>query len=660
MEIKELESYSPSHFYDIKSQLKDYVYHNTLMNLEKGRLARRQIHTREQLQERQSFVRKLFIEALGGIPSCGTPLNSRVTGIIRGDGFRIEKVIYESRPDCFVTANLYIPDSVRQPSGALLFLCGHDPLAKQSAEYQTVCQYLVQSGLIVLAMDPVGQGERLSYYENGAEVIGRGTTEHTHAGLQCLATGYPSARYFLHDAVRAIDYLISRPEVDPRNIGVTGNSGGGTQTSMLMLYDERIKAFAPGTFITGYGENIRTGVPQDSEQNWPGLMGYGFDHEDILLSVAPKPVAILAASYDFFPIEGTRTTFKNACRYWELCGEPEKLTYMEDAVKHSYSVRHAKFAADFFVKALEVASSRASLEAEEIEIKLFEPETLWCTGAGQVKEEKADAKIIFDENLKILDQLQRDRNALEPEEKKKRAYQWLREKVFLARYPGAVNLREVTEFQYEDLTVTSYIWNSQERLMNHCFAIKRKGLEEPAASPVIAIWDGGTSRLEEHMEWIRQECGKDAAVFVLNTSGVGGIAPYQFGNRGISELFGTTYKLADDLIRMGDSLCALRTYDVIRMLDMLQDLKGINREEIRIYAHGDQGMYGLLAALLDERIQHITVQGNLPDFSEWVGSRYYTREDVMSTMFPQVLQYFDLSELSGWLQNDSRLDYRQD
>lgn len=659
MDIKDLESYNPSHFYDMKSQLKDYVYHNTLMYLEKGKIARSQIKSKEQLKERQLFIRKMFKEALGGIPSCMTPLNPQVTGIVKGNGFRIEKVIYESRPHCYVTANLYIPDSVNQPSGAVLFLCGHDPLAKQSTEYQAVCQCLVKRGLIVLAQDPVGQGERFSYYENGKEVIGQGTAEHTHAGFQCLITGYPSARYFLHDAIRGIDYLISRPEVDSQNIGVTGNSGGGTQTSMLMLYDDRIKAFAPGTFITSYEENTLTGVPQDSEQNWPGMIRYGFDHEDILLSVAPKPVAVLSASYDFFPIEGTRKTLKNAYRYWKICGKEENLIHMEDVTKHSYSINHAKFAADFFAKALKVPSSKDLKEFDKCGIKLFEPRVLCCTCTGQVKEEKTDAAFIFEENLEIMKRLQKERNALKAEEKRKIAYQWLNEKIYYTRGQCAINLRNVLESEYADLSITSYIWRSQERLMNHCFAIKQTSCDENKTSPVIAIWDGGTAKLKEHIKWIRQECQKEKTVFVLNTSGVGGIAPYQIGTRGISELFGTMYKLGDDLIRMGDSVCALRAYDVIRMADMLQDFKKINKEDISIYAQGNQGMYGLLAAFIDKRIKRITVQGAIPDFSDWAGSRYYTKEDVMSIVFPGMLKYFDLSELTAWLQEDNRLDQNE-
>lgn len=652
MTIRKLENYDPSHFYDMKSQLKDFIYDRTRKALEKGRTQRSQISTKEQLKDWQTYIRKLFLDSLGGLPSCETPLKPQITGTITGNGFRIEKLIYQSRPDCFVTANLYIPNGLQKPSGAVLFLCGHDPLAKHSEEYQMVCQCLTKRGLIVLALDPIGQGERLSYYENGMEVISRGTTEHTHAGFQCLMTGYPSARYFLHDALRGIDYMLTRPEVDPENIGVTGNSGGGTQTSMLMLYDDRIKAFAPGTFVTGYEENMLTGVPQDSEQNWPGLIHHGFDHEDILLSVAPKPVAVLAASCDFFPIEGTRKTVESAKKYWEIWGKEEDLYYIEDASKHSYSFRLAQAAAEFFAKTLGVSGGEViSFE----DIKLFEPSELWCTSKGQIRAEGKNTRFIFEENLSLLTQLKAERDSQEEDRKKNRVYNWIKGQVFYQRVPCSINLRDIAEFDYYDLSVKSYIWRSQERVMNHCLAFKDHTFINTASSPVIGVWDGGTGKLEEHIEWIKEQCQKGKTVFVLNTSGVGGISPYPIGIRGMEDMFGTMYKLADDLIRYGDSLCALRTYDVIRMVDMLQEFEGTDHGNIHVHAHGKQGIYGVLAAFIDKRIKTLSVEQAMPSYASWVGDRYYTMEDPMSVILPQALKFFDMDEIYEWLIKEKRL-----
>ena len=162
----------------------------------------------------------------------------------------------------------------------------------------------------MLAQDPVGQGERLSYFEPDTKnnPVGVVTRDHDYAGAQGRFLGDALARYMLHDAMRGIDYLISRPEVDPAKIGVTGNSGGGTQTSLVMLVDPRVVAAAPATFIMNRDTYQRTGQPQDAEQIWPGFTGAGLDHEDILLAMAPKPVCVLAVTSDFFPIEGTRRT----------------------------------------------------------------------------------------------------------------------------------------------------------------------------------------------------------------------------------------------------------------------------------------------------------------------------------------------------------------
>lgn len=110
----------------------------------------------------------------------------------------------------------------------------------------------------------------------------------------------------MNDQMRAIDYMLTRPEIDPKRIGITGNSGGGTQTVSMMVCDDRIAAAAPATFLTGMREFLYTGMSQDMEQMWPACVEYGFDHVNSLMLFAPKPVAVLALTSDFFPIEGTR------------------------------------------------------------------------------------------------------------------------------------------------------------------------------------------------------------------------------------------------------------------------------------------------------------------------------------------------------------------
>jgi hypothetical protein len=231
MTFKQLEksNWIQKDFYNVEEQLKHYIYRCSEKAFEKGDSSRDSIHDAESFEKYRANMREKFIEAIGGLPSGNSPLNARSTGFVKGDGFQIEKVIYESRAGTYVTSNLYLPDNISSARGAVIFVCGHMHNAKTEPEYQIVCQYLVHAGLVVLAQDPIGQGERFSYFEKslGRTVESPGSGEHDYAGLMCLPLGYAMSRYTVHDIMRSVDYLCTRPEVDPSRIGITGNSMGG-------------------------------------------------------------------------------------------------------------------------------------------------------------------------------------------------------------------------------------------------------------------------------------------------------------------------------------------------------------------------------------------------------------------------------------------------
>jgi cephalosporin-C deacetylase-like acetyl esterase len=264
-------------FFDVKSQLQRVIYERTVAACEKGDRRRDGIRTVEELEEYRSKMRAKLFESMGGLPRSDTELNPRTSGVVDCDGFTIEKVVFESRPGIYVTSNLYLPDDTDGPGGAVLFLCGHALEGKHHEDYQVVCQYLAKAGLAVLAQDPIGQGERLSYYEPGIEgpAIPGGSAEHSYAGCRCLPLGQSLIRYFVHDSMRSLDYLAARSEVDPRKIGITGSSGGGTQTCAVMLCDPRIAAAAPCNFLMSRSSYLYSGGAQDSEQIWPGFTADG-------------------------------------------------------------------------------------------------------------------------------------------------------------------------------------------------------------------------------------------------------------------------------------------------------------------------------------------------------------------------------------------------
>lgn len=647
MGIEQLEQFV-LHIYDVKDQFKRWVYDRSKSAFEAGDRARDEIRTTVALRERQAFMREKLIESIGGLPSSDHPLHPRITGSIECDGYRIDKVIFESRPSTYVTGSLYVPDGLEQPTPAVLFVCGHADTAKQYPRYQHVCQRLVAQRLIVLAIDPVGQGERLSYWEtdSGKPRIGPGTQEHDYAGSQCLPLGDGLARYFLHDAMRAVDYLCSLPEVDSRRIGVTGNSGGGLQTSMLMLCEPRIAAAAPGTFIMNRETYMYAGQAQDAEQVWRGMTMLGFDHEDLVLAMAPRPVLVLAATSDFFPIEGTRRTVARTRRFWEMFGVESMPGLAEDRSVHQYSPPLAEAAAAFFARHLLGRDE----PQPEVPTLLFEQDELNCTASGQVRGDFPDARSVYEENVDRLAAIERGHAAMSDDERKQLALAWLKDRVCGERSAPELNPRHLTLPETEGLAVESYIWWSQEGIFNHGFVFRDPSLSTLASGlPVsIGLWEGGTNRLKDELAWIRQTCAQGRLALVLDVTAEGVCTPHPINSQPMRGRFGTIHKLTTDLYWLGDSLAAVRAYDIMRAIDMAKLIPGARSERVALYAVGRYGLYAELAAALDERIDDLTVFDGAESVASWVRTRNYEPFDAVGVVLPDMLRYFDLPDLRRW------------
>jgi hypothetical protein len=643
MNLEALENSSPGHWiYDVNDQFKRHVYERSLRAFAAGDAARDAITTRAALESRQKLIRERFLADIGGLPSCESPLNVQTTGEVAGDGYRIEKLIFESRPKNYVTANLYIPGSLSGRTGAVLFVCGHAAEAKTYHQYQTCCQYFVQAGLVVLAIDPVGQGERLSYWDpnTSSTTVNWGTGEHDHAGAQCLPLGDAMARYFLHDIVRAVDLLQTRPEVDPKRIGITGNSGGGTQSSLAMLAEPRIAAAAPGTFIMNRRTYLLAGGAQDAEQIWPGFSAAGFDHEDIVLAMAPRPVCVLAVTSDFFPIEGTRETVARTKRFWELCGRAGDLELAEDFSTHAYTPALARAAAKFFCKHLR----GAECNADKAKIKLFDHKTLWATRSGQVRGDFSDAVFVHASNVARVKELEAKRSAIPAEKRKQDALAWLRGRVFNERKPCELNPRYFAHHEAGELTVDGAMWWSQEGVFNVGYAFRSKALEGKKLPVTLAVWNGGQTALKPHWDWIEKECGSGRAVVVLSVTGVGPLKPTTSHQRDPEGHFELNHKLCTDLLFLGDNLALLRTYDVLRTLEMLQIWPNLDASQLHAFGSGSHALYVQLAAALDSRIRRVTIENGPPNFAAWVSTPHYEPRGSYQTLISGILQHGDLSD----------------
>lgn len=640
MNIRDLELYSPSDlYYNLHDKLQKHVFDRSEECFKKAAGRRAALRTVQDLECYTAEMRNRFLEAMGGIPyDPSLPLHAEITGTVEGPLFRIEKVLFQSRPGVYVTANLYLPNGLKKPVGAVLHQPGHSAEGKAALTSQRLARYLAAAGLVVLAQDPVGQGERYSYCEPGLEkpVVDVSIFDHQYGGHQCFLDGDMPSRYFVADLMRGIDYLCSREEVDPGNIGFTGSSGGGTMTAYMMVCEPRLKAAAPGTFLTSRREYLHTGNAQDAEQIWLGATGYGFDHHEVLLCFAPKPVLILAVKYDFFAVEGTDEIAGEARRFWELYGKGENLRVFKDDCEHHYSEGMARQAARFFAEQLNGTGLPADFPFDREELTPLPFERLNCTGTGQVGTSIPDAKFLFHENL------QRHREVLARRGGREQAEGFLREQVFRDRRKAPLNTRLIDRCCLDGLEAQPILWFSQEKLP--CFGILFRPLERRGERlPVkLCLWEDGTDRLCDHYHLLRSLCDRGEAAFVMDVSGAGKCKPTplndHFDPKGD---YGVVDRLSKDLFFLGDSLCALRTYDLLRAAEMLEGLELVDGARLSCYAEGKSVIPARIAKLLSPKFEHLETANSIGSLEELVTNRYFDNYNLSGYLMPGILRYFD-------------------
>ncbi len=364
--------------------------------LQKRKAAIEQLSTPDDYLERQKTVRGKLLQLIGSFPE-KTPLNARVTGVIEKEGYRVEKVIYESIPGYYVTAALFLPEKRKGKAPAVIYASGHTANGFRSETYQHIIINLVKKGFVVLAFDPVGQGERLQYYDEkeGKSRFGP-TVEHSYPGAQCYISGYSPTRYFIWDGIRSVDYLLTRKEVDPERIGMTGRSGGGTQTAFTAAVDDRILAAAPECFITSLEYVLKSIGPQDAEQNLIHMISAGLDHADLLEVRAPKPGLMITTTRDFFSIQGARETFSEVKQFYSRLGAGDQMNMVEDDDAHASTRKNREAMYAFFQKYLDNPGSPVDMDVE-----IFEEAELWATETGQLAT-SLKGETIFTLNRKIV------------------------------------------------------------------------------------------------------------------------------------------------------------------------------------------------------------------------------------------------------------------
>lgn len=311
---------------------------------------------------------------------------------MQGKGYRVEKVILETRPAFHLTANLYLPDTP-PPWPAVLVPCGHSHEGKAVGQYQLICMLLARHGMAAMCYDPIGQGERYQMLDLAKEQGRfRRCAACEGAASECASDVHHGAhddghqQRFDRRECSAVSHLgwharhrlpAKPPDILADKIGCTGNSGGGTETAYLMALDDRILAAAPGCFLTTFKKLIETKGPQDGEQNIAGQVAFGMDEADYCIMRAPKPTLICAGTRDVtFDFGGTWELFREAKRFYSRLGHPDMIDLVAPDAPHGFTLQLREAVTRFMARHLlgkdivvrEVAKLPDSFTDEELRL----------------------------------------------------------------------------------------------------------------------------------------------------------------------------------------------------------------------------------------------------------------------------------------------------
>jgi cephalosporin-C deacetylase-like acetyl esterase len=359
------------------------------------------LKTENEWTDRQKYVKDKLSELVGPFPE-KTPLNPKITGIIKKEGYRIEKVVFESFPGFYVTGCMYIPDKIKGRVPAVLNVIGHEQDAFREKLDQTINYNLMKKGMIVLTIDPLGQGEHVQNFDPKVTFssVGYSVVEHCYFGNQVFLSGYSSANYFIWDGIRAIDLLLSRKDVDPARIGVTGFSGGGTVTAYLGAFDERVKVAIPSSWSVANKRLLETKGAQDAESDIYHSAVNGISFEDLLEVRAPKPTLLTFTSRDeYLCLQGARDGYNEAKKAYEAFGKSDNLIMVEDDSKHWLTPKIRLAIYSFFMKHFNMQGDPSEAEAE-----ILTKEELTVTSTGQIST-SFGGNMVFDVNKKITENL---------------------------------------------------------------------------------------------------------------------------------------------------------------------------------------------------------------------------------------------------------------
>ena len=610
---------------DLRNMLTEHVVRRSCGLLEAAARKRERALRQGDWRSWRETVREAVRKGLGPVPfgDEGCDLNVRLVSRHERPGYKLENVLFESLPGLDVNASVYLPiESIHPPPWpAVVVPVGHS--AKTMKNYQEPAQVFARMGYVALTFDPPGMA--------GEKPVGN---DHFNDGVRCYLTGHSSNRYFVIDALRCIDYLGTRPDVDLGNgVGMTGVSGGGTTTMFATLLDDRIKA--AGLSCCAVPNALHPVL--DGYAPCPETLAFGrfalYDDTDLLVAAMPTPVLLMAGAADeVFTEPMSRQVAAQVKASFEMGGFGDRFSFFLDPGGHAYSVAMAvKFVAwmDKWIRH-EPGWPLPDIAGDELEV--LSPEMLACHPRQEQN--------MFSVNRDVAVALRTGRSGLSVSDAARMV-------------AGVAGPTVVPEASTGD---AARVWFHyvQEVLLE-----PGRGIELPAtflypAEPgrhgaALLYFDerGRWTDLRSHgplahMARFLQEGAGGPAVLTVDLRGWGDTRPadtrYDMAGWGSRDRWLSYVSAA-----MGDHVLAMRIRDGLSVLAYVRSREEIDPQRVVVGGHGMGGVVALHVAAIDGAVAGVFCTKGLASFESLATAESYLWSH--DCFLPNVLEHYDLPEL---------------
>ena len=542
----------------------------------------------QRLEEFRSMVSLVSMAVEGDRP----PLNVKYTGTIQKEGYRIEKLYYESLPGLYVPANLYIPDNITEPVPGVLYLCGHS--RTQKVHYQAHPRKFAELGFVCLIVETIQYGE----------VWGEHWGCYARGWFNWYSRGYTPAGVEVWNGMRGLDLMSELPEVNAEKLGITGISGGGAISWFLAAADPRIAVVAPVCGNSTLETQVSTRTLDGHCDCMMMINTYGRDFQDIGALIAPRPLFIAQADRDGLnTIESSYRVYQELRDFYRLFGAEDNIDFIATPGGHSYHKNSRQEIFSFFMKHLmgrEVSPDEAG-DVDESPRAMLDEETLQVYHEGVPEDDRT--KVIQDSFIELLSPPEIRSNE-ELRNYKDYVTAQLKEKTFHNFPAEKIPFDSVMEFRTQD--------------------------RAPYGSNVYSFMSEKGWRLKVDFRWIYPVEEKKPLMIVLRSPGeeryesedfisglkeIYGVEEYDniayFETRGVGEN-GWTPELQWHVRRAsawtGRTVASMRVYDVLRCIEFCRTLENVDGSKIGIAARDEMVIPALYAALLDGECYTVIVK----------------------------------------------------